>query len=237
MKIKIIFDNEVLNSKFSIGWGFSCLVGEDLLFDTGESAESLLNNMRQLDINLSKIKDIVISHDHWDHTGGLWKILEKNKSVRVWGCPGFSRNFKNRVKSQKINLIEAKNLMQIRENIFTTGEIQGKYHLEDISEQSLVVKTSKGLVVITGCSHPGIVKILEQVRNYFPQDNFYLVFGGFHLLHKDLREVEMIVSRFKEMKVQLVGPTHCTGLQAKELFKKMYKNNFLSIKAGKIIEL
>lgn len=235
MEAKIVFNNAVVSDKFISGWGFSCLVDNRVLFDTGEKAEYLFNNMQNLNINISSIEMAVISHDHWDHTGGLWELLEKRKGLKVYACPHFSQAFKDKVKKLKAELIEAEKTIEVTKNIFITGEILKGY--SGIPEQALVVKTSKGITVITGCSHPGIVRIIEKVKEANPSEKICLVFGGFHLINSDKREVRIIVERLKEMGVEKVGPTHCTGYEAQEIFKEGYADNFISIKAGQVFEI
>ena len=180
---------------------------------------------------------MVISHDHWDHTGGLWELLDRKKGLIVYACPNFSLDFKEMVKRLKGKLIETKMFAEIAENIFVTGKMATEYKGEYISEQALVVKTRKGLTIITGCSHPGIIKILEKVKENIPNQKIYLVFGGFHLLDKDKRVVEFIVNQFKKLGVRKVGPTHCTGDEAKEIFKNKYQKNFININVGEVIEV
>ncbi len=235
MEVKIVFNNDVVSDKFIAGWGFSCLVDNRVLFDTGEKAEYLFNNMQNLNINISSIEMAVISHDHWDHTGGLWELLEKRKGLKVYACPHFSQAFKDKVKKLKAELIEAEKTIEVTKNIFITGEILKGY--SGIPEQALTVKTSRGITVITGCSHPGIVRIIEKVKEANPSEKICLVFGGFHLINSDKREVRIIVERLKEMGVEKVGPTHCTGYEAQEIFKEGYADNFISIKAGQVFEI
>jgi len=235
MEVKIVFNNDVVSDQFTSGWGFSCLVDNRVLFDTGEKAEYLFNNMQNLDIEIPSIEVVVISHDHWDHTGGLWELLKKRGGLEIYACPHFSQAFKNKVKKLKAELIEAEKIIEVRENIFITGEIVKGY--SGIPEQALVVKTSRGITVITGCSHPGIVRIVEKVKEANLGEKICLVFGGFHLMNSDKREVRIMVERLKEMEVEKVGPTHCTGYEAQEIFKEGYADNFISIKAGQVFEI
>ena len=232
MEVKIVFDNEVMNDKFMAGWGFSCLVDKRILFDTGEKAEYLFNNMANMDIDVSCIEKVVISHDHWDHTGGLWELLKKRKGIKVYACPGFSAKFKDKVKELQGELRQIDKLAEVGKDIFVTGEISGVYKGAYMPEQALVIKTEKGITIITGCSHPGIVKIVTKVKEQFPGEEIYLVFGGFHLMEKDKREIRVIADRLKEMGVQKVGPTHCTGYEAQQIFKEKDGDNFISVKAG-----
>lgn len=237
MEIKIVFDNTNLDEKFIPGWGFSCLVDKTVLFDTGEKSEYLFKNMEALDIDISKIETVVISHDHWDHTGGLWGLLEKKDGIDVYGCPNFSEEFKKKVVSLGGNLTSVEELTAVKNDIFATGEIEGNYKGSFIAEQALTIKGGKGIIIITGCSHPGIVKIIKNVKKNFPKETISLVFGGFHLMNMDTREIELIVEKFLESKVQKVGPTHCTGYEAQVIFEKAYKEDFIKIAAGKILEV
>ncbi len=237
MEIKIVFDNTNLNEKFIPGWGFSCLVDKTVLFDTGEKSDYLFKNMENLDIDISKIEKVVISHDHWDHTGGLWGLLKKTEDIDVYGCSNFREEFKKKVVSFGGNLILTEGLTKVKNNIFATGEIAGNYNGSFIAEQALLIKGREGTIIITGCSHPGIIKIIKEVKNSFPEDKIDFVFGGFHLMGRDDREVELIVEKFKELKVEKVGPTHCTGYEAQVIFKNAYKDNFIKIAAGKTFEI
>lgn len=106
----------------------------------------------------------------------------------------------------------------------------------DIAEQSLVMKTEKGLVIITGCAHPGIIRIIEQAQFLFDEP-IRLVLGGFHLSGKSQAEIDAILSDFQRLEVSQVGPSHCTGDQAIARFASQYGENFLKIGAGKIIRL
>ena len=104
-------------------------------------------------------------------------------------------------------------------------------------EQVFVAKTLNGITLITGCAHPGIIKIVDKVKEDFPNEKIYLVFGGFHLMEKDKREVKLVAEKLKEMKVGRVGPAHCTGYEAELIFKETYQNDFVTIKAGQTFEI
>ncbi|MGE4356967.1 MAG: MBL fold metallo-hydrolase [Candidatus Omnitrophota bacterium] len=237
MEIKIIAVGSRRWERFIHSWGVSFLIGEDFLFDTFGKTVVFLGNIKKQNIDLSKIKHIAISHDHWDHISGLWYIIEKFKDVSVYICPNFDIKIKERIKSFGVNVVEVRSLLRIKDNIYSTGEMIGEFKNKNISEQALIVNSENGLIVITGCAHPGILNILEEAKLNFPDKDIFCVLGGFHLLDKGKKEIESIVNEFKKMGIRKVGPIHCTGSTATELFRQEYKDNFVEIKVGEIIEV
>ncbi len=237
MQVRVIYENSSISAKFISGWGVSYLVNGHILFDTGEKFQPLFKNMKNMNINMADIKTVVISHDHWDHAGGLWEFLKRRGGIKVYVCPGFGDEFKKKVKELGGELIEAAGVIQIAANVYTTGEIAGEYNGLSMPEQSLIVKTGQGISVMTGCSHPGILKILKRIKEGFPGENFYSVFGGFHLNDKDEDFIDQVVEGFREMGVEKVGASHCSGDKAEELFRNKYKNDFIDVKAGMTIEI
>ena len=236
MQIKILFDNVALDDRFLSGWGVSYLIDDKILFDTGEKPSSLFRNMENMDVKISDIKAVVISHNHWDHRGGLWGILKKNPELKVYVCPHFSKRFKNRIKSYGVQLIEVGTFTPIGKNVYSTGEIEGRYAFKYMPEQALVLETREGLTILTGCAHPGIIKIIENVKQNIP-DNIYFVLGGFHLMGKHKKTVTSIVNKFEQLGVQKVAPAHCSGRNATKLFKESYSDDFIEVRVGQIIEV
>lgn len=234
MEIKILFDSKRLNRKFSMGWGVSYLIDGQVLFDTGERSSYLFGNMKQLEINISDIKSVVISHDHWDHTNGLWDILKERPELDIYVCPGFSKTFSDKLATYSCNVREANSFMKIADGIYTTGQI-GVYGIDYIAEQALVLETEKGLTIMTGCAHPGIIKIVEYVRENINK-NIHLIMGGFHLLNKSVSEMRSINDAFQRFGVEYIGPSHCTGEEAIEIFEESYKERCINIEVGKTIE-
>ncbi|MDD5131667.1 MAG: MBL fold metallo-hydrolase [bacterium] len=237
MRILDLFDKETIDKKFHIGWGLSFLIDNSILFDTGEKGDWLIANMRKLRINLDTLEAVVISHDHWDHTGGLWDILKLKKGMKVYGCTNFSKEFKDKVAKLQGELILADRFVEIAKDIFITGEIPGAYNDKYMPEQAVVLKTRKGLIIITGCAHPGILKIIEKVKTKFLKEPVNLVLGGFHLLDADKRAIELIGINLQKKGVIKVGPTHCSGEAAAEILKKQYGKNFIPIKTGQRIKI
>lgn len=233
MDIKVIAEASTELERQTVGWGLSFLVGDDLLFDTFSNGEVLKRNLPIS--NIRSLKYIVISHEHWDHTGGLWYILTENPRVKLFICKDFSPEFKSRVRDLNVELVEIDEPIEIKKDIFTSGEIMGKYNGNPLPEQALVIK-NKELTVITGCAHPGIVKILRRIEEIFllPID---LVIGGFHLYNKEKPEILGIIEEFKKIGVKRVAPCHCTGEMAVKLFEEEYKDRFIKVSTGESITI
>jgi 7,8-dihydropterin-6-yl-methyl-4-(beta-D-ribofuranosyl)aminobenzene 5'-phosphate synthase len=213
MKITLVYDNDVYTKGLKADWGFSCLVEvEDIpkiLFDTGGSGAILLHNMEKLNIDPASISEVAISHSHWDHAGGLSDFLKKNKEVKLYLPNSFCRHFEAK------EVICVKEALQIHENVFTTGELLG-------IEQSLVVKTDKGLVVIAGCSHPGVGNILEAASQF---GKVYALVGGLH----GFSEFDLLKD------LELVCACHCTMYKSK--IKSLYPDKWVKGGAGKVISI
>jgi len=237
MKIQILFNSAAVKKGLSTGWGFSCMVDGRVLFDTGENVQCLENNLDGLRIRLDSLKAVVLSHDHWDHVGGLQYVTQQKNDVKIYICPGFRADFKQKISGHKDNILELSNFTRVTTRIYSTGEIVGLYKGRNISEQALILKTEKGISVITGCAHPGIIKILQRVKDQLSVSEFYAVLGGFHLKDHSTKDIEGIVKKFVELKVQKVGPTHCSGTDAINLFKKVYKDDCCTLKVGEEIEI
>ena len=232
--ITIVYDNNGFDKNLKTAWGFSCLVeleDKKILFDTGGDSPTLLNNMEKLKMDLKEIDILVLSHIHGDHTGGLTGVLEKNPDVTVYIPKSFPSSFKNEIKSYGAKFVDVDNPIKIFDGIYTTGEL-GTW----IKEQSLIIKTDKGLVVITGCAHPGIMNIVRKAKEVTKED-LYLVIGGFHLGGASDADLMQIVNVFRELNVKKVGPCHCSGDRCRELFEEEYKDDFIEVGVGREIKV
>lgn len=227
--LSIIVDNKTLREDLRSDWGFSCLIRSDryaVLFDTGSDGSILLDNMDRMDMDPGVIKSVVLSHGHGDHTGGLGGLLAENRGLDVYVPVSFPERFKEAVKDTGAGVKDVSGHMMIHPRLFTTGEIG-----EGIKEQSLVLQTSKGLVVMTGCAHPGIVRVVEQAVKAFGQE-VNLLIGGFHLMGESQKEIWAITGRLDTLSVQRIAPCHCTGDTAMTVFQRHYKERDICCGAG-----
>jgi 7,8-dihydropterin-6-yl-methyl-4-(beta-D-ribofuranosyl)aminobenzene 5'-phosphate synthase len=214
----IVYENNPYNPSLRTGWGFSCVVeiGEAVvLFDTGGNGTILLDNMEKLGFDPQAIDAVVLSHIHGDHTGGLKGLLDTGTRPVVYVPASFPESFKAPVRVQT-ELVEVTDPVEVLPGVHTTGEVGSS-----IVEQALVVETGAGLVVVTGCAHPGVVEMVRRAKEVVDGD-VALVMGGFHLGGADSAQLEAIIADFRELGVQQVAPCHCTGDLARQMFAEAY---------------
>jgi len=233
LSITVIYDNNPYTEGLRAEWGLSCLIrGSErtILFDTGGNGSFLLENMNDLGIDPQKIDTVVLSHLHSDHVGGLKEFLEKNEQVTVYLPMSFPHEFKDNLMSSSIKIMEVHDATEICEGVYTTGELGA-----GIKEQSLIVHTTQGMIVITGCAHPGIVAILNRAKDLI-KDDILLAMGGFHLGGAGQGDLEKIIFSFRSMGVKFVGPCHCSGDLARQMFKEEYGDSYMHLGVGKVIK-
>ncbi len=233
MKLSIVFDDNPANPALKTGFGFACLVesaGEKILFDTGSDGEILLYNLKALGIKAEEIGLVVLSHEHWDHIDGLGKFLASGARPAVYLPASFTETYKQNLRSQGARVFEVREMMRITAGIHTTGEAPGA-----MTEQSLACETERGLALITGCAHPGIVRIIEQARKI--RRDVHIALGGFHLRALEAPALMDIIEDLRRLGVAKVCPVHCSGDLTRRLFHQAYGGNCILGGAGTVIEI
>lgn len=208
----LVYDNTGSKKGLIPDYGFSCYLEiEDtprILFDTGAKGDTLLYNMRQLDIDPAAIDMIVVSHAHWDHTGGLNELLQVNQTATLYLPSSFQPLLPDR------NVIEVTTPVEIASNVFSTGELMQV-------EQSLAIRTDTGLVVISGCAHPGVGPILEAASSC---GKVSALIGGLH----GFREYDLLKD------LDLICACHCTA--NKSQIEAVHPDKWLDSGVGTVIE-
>ena len=211
MNVTILYDNTVYDDRLTADWGFSCLVetpAMNVLFDTGANGKILLSNMRKLNIDPGVVDAVFISHSHYDHSGGLSDFLGI-RSVPVF-LPASCRALSLGGDFRKVAAF-----IKIAEGIYSTGELGG-------IEQSLIVKLKKYNLLIAGCSHPGVDRMLAAASH---MGRVGALLGGFHGF-KDYRLLDDMT---------LVCPAHCT--QHIPEIAERFPDAYVAAGAGKVIEV
>jgi len=256
-------------------WGLSILVESEeinILFDTGQSL-SASHNAEIMGIDLSRIDKIVLSHGHFDHTGGLKQaLLRIGKEIEIIAHPDIWAAKYSRHQGQEARYIGipfhrqtleslgakfslSREPVRLSDNITTSGEIpmtteyeiiephlqvkEGQRFKPDklLDDQALIITTGAGLVVILGCAHHGVINTLYHAQKLTGVEAIYAVFGGCHLISATEERIWLTIAALKELGVQLLGLSHCTGLAASAIMAREFGERFLFNIAGTAISL
>lgn len=231
-RITIIYDNRSSQEGVRPGWGFSALLeynGINLLFDTGGDKIVLESNAAALGIDLKSADYLFFSHQHCDHVGAASSAL--SKGLKVVYPVSFPQELKDKIEAAQAESIQVSKTIEFSPGLVSTGELG-----TTIKEQSLIIKTTKGPVLITGCAHPGIVNI-TRVATDLAQEPLLLVLGGFHLSDTPTEKIYQIASALHDLGVKQIGPCHCTGKPAIDVLNEAFGENGLEVMAGTQINL
>ena len=266
-------DKPQLKNKHGLSFFIQAKIGDDkvtVLMDTGPSPQLLLHNADKMGTNLEDVDVIVLSHGHYDHTGGLHEVLKGiKKRVPVIGHP--------RVFEPKLSLMPhlrligapvtssdiesdggvpvfASDPVKIADGITTTGEvprisdfetvksfwtIHNQRFIEDkmVDDQSLIIDVEgKGLVVVAGCAHAGIINTLKHAQKIAGNSRIYAVLGGFHLISADDKRIQATIDELKKLDPEYIGPCHCTGKKAIKKMVEAFGDHYHPLRIGDIIE-
>ena len=232
LRLTVLYDNISGTPELRSDWGFAALVeygSHTLLFDTGASGAILLDNMAQLGVDSHSIEAVILSHAHYDHTGGLQALLDTGVRPTVYVPAEFGNSFKEHVRNQT-ELVEVTDAVEVIPGVRTTRP------MGVITEQALVVETGDGAVVITGCAHPGAAEMVRQAQAVTSSRIAYLV-GGLHLFQTASEMVPPLVTELQELGVDKILPAHCTGDGAIDLFHTAYGEDFTEGGVGRTVTI
>jgi 7,8-dihydropterin-6-yl-methyl-4-(beta-D-ribofuranosyl)aminobenzene 5'-phosphate synthase len=275
MKIKatIISENCVYHVPGAVAeHGLSIFMETDCgnyLLDTGQG-KAIVNNALVLGIDLRTIKGIIMSHHHWDHTGGLGPVLDLRGAVDIYTHPDFFKESYsvtgNTARYIGVPyprpLLEAKGatfkfsaeFRQIEPGLWLTGEVprrtdyelgdgkqmikSGKGYVKDDlqDDQSVVVETGKGLFIILGCCHAGIINTLSYIMEKMGRRPIYAVIGGTHLGPVSDMQRDKSIAALKGFDIERLGVSHCTGQKTASLLAGEFGERFFFCNVGTVVE-
>lgn len=252
VKVTILVDNLVRRRKLRGEHGLSLLVeteGKRLLFDTGQSGEILVHNSTEIGLNLNDVDCVVLSHGHYDHTGGLPLLLNRLGHMNLYAHPeAFGKKYAKTEKGEvrevgspltNEDLLALGAMLHLNEkptwlsdNMVLSGEIAQTTDFEALPSEfmarrddelvtdflpddlSIGIKTSKGLIVILGCSHVGVINTIKHIQELTETEAVHAVIGGMHLEKADMNRIRLTIQAFTKLGVKKVIPLHCTGFRA-----------------------
>jgi 7,8-dihydropterin-6-yl-methyl-4-(beta-D-ribofuranosyl)aminobenzene 5'-phosphate synthase len=227
--VTVVFDNFSCDSRMTTSWGFGALVTTEtdtVLFDTGGDGDVLLHNLQVAGVDPACIDCVVLSHRHQDHIGGLSALLEAGCLPEIFALQDFPRAL---LEFENVTVVESP--MQIRPGIRTTGPVSA-----GLLEQALIVSTTEGDLVVTGCAHPGVENMVQRALDSGSEEIF-LVLGGFHLCTASTAGIRATAEGLMEMGVKRVAPSHCSGEEARRIFEEIFGDGFYSIGVGWQLEV
>jgi len=255
--------------------GLAYLIGKadsKVVFDTGQTP-AFIDNANRLSIDLSDISAVVLSHGHYDHTGGLAALLSSIKDkvdlymhpcaererysirdgvARSIGMPAAAREaIRNSSRiSQIIGTVEP---TEVADSLYVTGPIPRRTSFEDVGgpffldtrgeeaddildDQSMYFQTDRGLVVITGCAHAGIINTLNYITEVTGDSNIHAVIGGLHLVNASAQRVEKTIDELNRMQVEHIYAGHCTGTNAMQQLEQNFSGNLHQLGTGTVMK-
>ncbi len=272
-RIRILCENSAGSISGTLGeHGFAALLQKgdrSLLFDTG-GGHTLLHNAQRMNIDLRSVEQVVLSHGHYDHAGGLWPLLQSTGPKRVLAHPEiFTRRYVLREgETRSVGIPYSEEFLagmgasfcysdafrEVMPGVFLTGEVprltgfeEGdaglccdlagchRDHVPD--DQSLVIVTAKGLLLLLGCCHAGLVNTLELAREKTGVAQVYGVVGGCHLAFSSQVQIDATVKALKQYGVKKICAGHCTGFHAAARLAAEFPGGFKPMQVGYLLEV
>jgi len=240
--------------------------GKRILFDTGDNPDILARNVKAKNVDLSKLDFVVMSHRHGDHMGGMSYLLSVNPKVKIYapketfgvygsslpskfyrkdaslppeqryydGAPPEIMKFGSAWPNANFELIDK--TTEIAPGIHLIALVSDKPTTLELKELSLAIDTPEGMVIVVGCAHPGIDKIVEAAASI--NKHIHLIAGGFHLVVAKDPDIEKIAAALRDTyRVDYVAPGHCTGEPTFAALKQAFGDRYLYAGLGTTLAL
>jgi len=269
IELVVVVDNSTVRENLFPEHGLSFWIhdGEtDVLMDTGQGP-AFAQNVAQLGIDLTSVEAVILSHGHFDHTGGVGHLLALGVSPRIlmhpdatrrrYGCLqmpphkaiGMHEEIVAMLADRTENILSTTEPMQVSRHLCVTGPIPRRTSFEDVGgrfyvdadclvpdaindDQAAWIETEKGIVVLLGCGHAGVVNTLDYVSKLSGANRFHAVIGGMHLLNASPERMDATIAALKQYQVQLLAPCHCTGDTVMPLLAEQFPEQYTRSGAG-----
>ncbi len=275
IKATVVCENSVFGFNGAMAeHGWSIFLETDngnYLFDTG-TGQTIFNNAIALGIDLKTVQAIILSHHHFDHTGGIAQVLDLTGPVDIYSHPDlFKDSYNLQPDGSNIYLgipfsqsyLEAKGAyfkfesvtQKILPEFWLTGEVPRitSFELGDpnqvikhdgtfvkdpiLDDQSIIIETENGLVIILGCSHAGLINIIEYAIKITGKEHIHAIIGGTHLGLVSAEQLEKSIEALKSYDIDKIGVSHCTGFDASVRLAKMFGSRFFNCRVGTVLEI
>jgi 7,8-dihydropterin-6-yl-methyl-4-(beta-D-ribofuranosyl)aminobenzene 5'-phosphate synthase len=257
--VRVTVLSTMLSGGYNGEWGFAAMVeldGRRILFDTGSRPETVLNNLREMKMDLAGVPSVILTHHHRDHTGGLVTLRrdvmgrDAKAIATAYGGKGIlaerrpANDFvlvKGEYESTGARVVEVDKPLELAPHVWLTGPVPRVHNERNWSggtrlrkegvesedtlpeDQALVVDTERGLVVVSGCGHAGIVNTLTYARKVVRMAPVHAVIGGFHLFDANEEKLAWTAKELEPMGIQYFLAAHCTGVESTVRLRELMK--------------
>ena len=229
-EITVLYDNRA-GDGVRPGWGFAAAIrtpGALVLFDTGADKLVLEQNAAALGVDLDAVTALALSHEHCDHVGALSSAV--HRGLHLYVPAAFAKRYAS-AGSAGVALHRVKRPTDIVPGVRSTGQISGP-----VPEQALLVDSSDGPALVTGCAHSGILRVARRAIR-LAGGRLGLVVGGFHLFRQKPEDLERTVRELAALPIARLAPCHCTGEKGIAALKEAFAERFVEVVAGTRIPL
>jgi 7,8-dihydropterin-6-yl-methyl-4-(beta-D-ribofuranosyl)aminobenzene 5'-phosphate synthase len=271
-RISVLIENQSEDSRLVCEHGLAYLIeheGRKIVFDTGQSGD-FIRNAQVMGIDLKDSTDLVLSHGHYDHVGGVAAFLEINPRLAVWAHPNVSierYSIKDPEHPKMIGMPasvaerlamadfhQTVDRCSLGDRVWLSGEVPRETDFEDTGgpffldkygkvedpiadDFSLYVQSDRGLIIVLGCAHAGLVNIVEDARRKTGVESVYGIIGGMHLLHACAQRLSLTMDFLGEIQPKLLAPCHCTGDAVVDLMRESFPDAFQRCGGGTVFEV
>ncbi len=224
VRLAIVVDNRAKEG-LRREWGWSVYVeahGKKALFDAGTSPSVLEFNAGRMGLDISSLDFAVLSHHHGDHYGGFRYVGRKARGLRVYSPPGEL----GYLSEWGLDPVPVTSPLEVGRGFWLTGPLSSGW----ILEQALAISTAEGLVVVVGCSHPGVHRLVAAAREASGINDVHTVIGGFHMPSERVLDELAGMSR-------RICPAHCSGNKSLSYLRRKYPEKLCEVMAGSILVL